>query len=117
MSIRICDTILEASIGYASAAAVAVMDEVVFVNERQDERMEGIEEGALSLVQRVIVSGGGELSVEGGSAGSGGADSLGWGEDSRSGEVSGDVEDFDQQSGGDCWIGPERRGVDSSLIC
>ena len=29
------------------------MDEVAFVNERQDERMEGIEEGALSLVSRV----------------------------------------------------------------
>ena len=29
------------------------MDEVAFVNERQDERMEGIEEGALSLVPRV----------------------------------------------------------------
>ena len=47
------DPILEASIGYAGAAAVAVMDEVAFVNERQDERMEGIEEGALSLVPRV----------------------------------------------------------------
>ena len=47
------DPILEASIGYASAAAVAVMDKVAFVNERQDERMEGIEEGALSLVPRV----------------------------------------------------------------
>src|ERR1700743_2595427 len=47
------DPILEASIGYAGAAAVAVMDEVVFVNERQNERMEGIEEGALSLVLRV----------------------------------------------------------------
>ena len=47
------DPILEASIGYAGAAAVAVMDEVAFVNERQDERMEGIEEGALSLVSRV----------------------------------------------------------------
>ena len=47
------DPILEASIGYAGAAAVAVMDEVVFVNERQDKRMEGIEEGALSLVPRV----------------------------------------------------------------
>ena len=45
--------ILEASIGYVSAAAVAVMDEVAFVNERQDERMEGREEGALSLVPRV----------------------------------------------------------------
>ena len=30
------------------------MDEVAFVNERQDERMEGIEEGALSLVPRVL---------------------------------------------------------------
>ena len=30
------------------------MDEVAFVNERQDERMEGIEEGALSLVSRVL---------------------------------------------------------------
>ena len=48
------DPILEANIGYAGAAAVAVMDEVVFVNERQDERMEGIEEGALSLVSRVV---------------------------------------------------------------
>src|ERR1700743_1193258 len=48
------DPILEASIGYAGAAAVAVMDEVAFVNERQDERMEGIEEGALSLVSRVV---------------------------------------------------------------
>ena len=47
------DPILEASIGYAGAAAVAVMDEVAFVNERQDERMEGMEEGALSLVPRV----------------------------------------------------------------
>ena len=45
--------ILEASIGYAGAAAVAVMDEVAFVNERQDKRMEGIEEGALGLVSRV----------------------------------------------------------------
>ena len=47
------DPILEASIGYAGAAAIAVMDEVAFVNERQDERMEGIEEGVLSLVPRV----------------------------------------------------------------
>ena len=46
--------ILEASIGYAGAAAIAVMDEVAFVNERQDERMEGIEEGALGLVSRVV---------------------------------------------------------------
>ena len=30
------------------------MDEVAFVNERQDERMEGIEDGALSLVSRVV---------------------------------------------------------------
>ena len=30
------------------------MDEVAFVNKRQDERMEGIEEGALSLVPRVM---------------------------------------------------------------
>ena len=29
------------------------MDEVAFVNKRQDERMEGIEEGALSLAPRV----------------------------------------------------------------
>ena len=48
------DPILEASIGYASAAAVAVMDEVAFINERQDKRMEGIEEGALNLVSRVV---------------------------------------------------------------
>ena len=31
------------------------MDEVAFVNERQDERLEGIEEGALSLVPRVML--------------------------------------------------------------
>ena len=49
------DPILEASIGYAGAAAVTVMDEVAFVNERQDERIEGIEEGALSLVLRVVL--------------------------------------------------------------
>ena len=30
------------------------MDKVAFVNERQDKRMEGIEEGALSLVPRVM---------------------------------------------------------------
>ena len=47
------DLIFEASIGYAGAAAVAVMDGVAFVNKRQDERMEGIKEGALSLVSRV----------------------------------------------------------------
>ena len=29
------------------------MDKVAFVNKRQDKRMEGIEEGALSLVSRV----------------------------------------------------------------
>ena len=46
--------ILEASIGYVSAAAFSVMDEVTFVNERQDKRMEGIEEGALGLVSRVV---------------------------------------------------------------
>ena len=45
--------ILEASIGYAGAAAVAVIDEVAFVNKRQDERMEGIEEGVLGLTTRV----------------------------------------------------------------
>ena len=33
---------------------MAVMNEVAFVNERQDERMKGIEEGALSLVSRVV---------------------------------------------------------------
>ena len=48
------DPILEASIGYAGSVAIAVMDEVAFVNERQDKRMEGIEEGALSLVPRVM---------------------------------------------------------------
>ena len=47
--------ILEASISYAGAAAVAVMDEVAYVNERQDERMEGIEESALGLLSRVAL--------------------------------------------------------------
>ena len=45
---------MEASIGYACAAAVTVIDEVVFVNKRQDERMEGIEEGVLGLMTRVL---------------------------------------------------------------
>ena len=45
--------ILEASIGYVGAAAVAVMDEVPYVNERQDERMEGIDESVLGLLSRV----------------------------------------------------------------
>ena len=46
--------ILEVSIGYAGVAAVAVIDEVTFENERQDERMEGIEEGVLDLMARVL---------------------------------------------------------------
>ena len=44
---------MEASIGYAGAAAVAIIDELAFVNKRQDERMEGIEEGVLGLMARV----------------------------------------------------------------
>ena len=64
--------ILEASIGYAGAATIAIMDEVVYVNERQDERMERIEASALGLLSRV-------MSVEGGSAGSRGVDSSGQG--------------------------------------
>ena len=46
--------ILEVSIGYAGVAGVAVIDEVTFVNERQDERMEGLEEGVLDLMARVL---------------------------------------------------------------
>ena len=46
--------ILEASISYAGAAAVAVINEVVFVNKRQDERIEGIGEGVLGLTARVL---------------------------------------------------------------
>ena len=46
--------ILEVSISYAGAAAVAIIDELAFVNERQDERMEGIEEGVLGLTARVL---------------------------------------------------------------
>ena len=49
--------------------------------------------------------------------GSGGADCLGQGEDPGIGEIGGDIEDSDQQSGGDCWIGAERHGEDPSLIC
>ena len=48
------DPILEASIGYAGAAAVAVMDEVAFVNERQDERMEGCQGHSTLSSQRVL---------------------------------------------------------------
>ena len=47
--------ILEASIGYAGAAAIGIIDELVFVNERQDERMEGIEGGVLNLMARVLL--------------------------------------------------------------
>ena len=46
--------ILEASIGYAGVAVVAVMDKVAYVNERQDKRMEEIKESALGLVSRVV---------------------------------------------------------------
>ena len=42
------------SIGYAGAAAIAVIDEVAFVKKRQDKRMEGIEEGVLGLTARVL---------------------------------------------------------------
>ena len=45
--------ILEASIGYASATTIAVMDKVAYINERQDKRMEGIEESTLGLLSRV----------------------------------------------------------------
>ena len=45
--------VLEASISYAGATAVAIIDELAFVNERQDERMEGIKEGVLNLTARV----------------------------------------------------------------
>ena len=31
-----------------------IMDEVAYVNERQDKRVEGIEESALGLVSRVV---------------------------------------------------------------
>ena len=44
---------MEASIGYAGAAAIAVIDEVAFVNERQDKRMDRIEEGILGLTAKV----------------------------------------------------------------
>ena len=37
-----------------TATAVAVMDKVAYVNERQDEKMEGIKESALGLVSRVV---------------------------------------------------------------
>ena len=47
--------ILEASIGYAGATAVAIIDGLAFVNERQDKMMEGIEEGTLSLISRVVL--------------------------------------------------------------
>ena len=39
--------------------------------------------------------------------GSRGADGSGQGKDLRFGEVGGDIEDIDQQSGGDCWVGSE----------
>ena len=45
--------ILEASIGYAGATAVTVIDEVMFVNKRQDKKIEGIEKGVLGLTARV----------------------------------------------------------------
>ena len=64
-----------------------------------------------------VVSRGGELSVEGGSAESRGADCLGRGEDPGVREASWDIEDLDQQFGGNCWIGAERRGEDPPLVC
>ena len=44
---------LEVSISYAGATAIAIIDELAFVNKRQDERMEGIEEGFLGLMAKV----------------------------------------------------------------
>ena len=37
----------------AGATAIAIIDELAFVNKRQDERMEGIEEGFLGLTAKV----------------------------------------------------------------
>ena len=50
---EVYNPILEASIGYAGATTIAIMDEVAYINERQDKRMEGIEESALGLLSRV----------------------------------------------------------------
>ena len=47
---------------------------------------------------------------------SGGADSSGWGEDPRFGEVGWDIEDVNQQSSGDCLVGSERCGEDSPPV-
>ena len=57
------------------------------------------------------------MPIEGGSAGSRGEDSLRRGEDPGVREVSRDVEDLNQQFGGDCWFSAERHGKDPSLIC
>ena len=46
--------ILEVSIGYAGAAADTIIGELAFVNERQDQRMEGIKEGVLGLMARML---------------------------------------------------------------
>ena len=43
------------SIGYTGTATVTVIDGVTFVNNRQDERMQGIEEGVLGLMARVLL--------------------------------------------------------------
>ena len=45
--------ILEASISYAGATAIAIIDELAFVNERQDKRMKGIKEGVLGLTAKM----------------------------------------------------------------
>ena len=46
---------MEAGIGYASAAAIVVIEHVAFVNKKQNNRMEGIEEGVLELITRVLL--------------------------------------------------------------
>ena len=48
--------VLEASIGYASACAIATMDEVAHVNERFDERMDDTEREVVTLRNRVAES-------------------------------------------------------------
>ena len=40
--------ILEVSIGYAGATAVAIIDELAFVNKRQDKRMRELKQGSLT---------------------------------------------------------------------
>ena len=99
--------ILAAGISYAGSATIAVMDEVAFVNKRQDKRMEGIKEGVLGLTERV--SSVEEENHQLREVNRNLEECVGReGERIRSLEDCWDAQDINQQLGGDGQVGPEQ---------